>query len=56
MSNYQLNKFACFLFFFFIGFTSWKAEQPLQVMELLEKEAQKGESIQEISLERTHSQ
>ena len=33
-----------------------KTEQPLQGMELQEKEAQKYERIQEISLERNHSQ
>ena len=31
------------------------AEQPLRVMELQEKEAQKGYSVQEICLERTCS-
>ena len=31
-----------------------KAEQPLQDMELQEKEAQKDQSIQEISLERAY--
>ena len=36
-------------------FTPHKAEQPLQGMELQEKEAQKDQSIQEISSERTYS-
>ena len=31
-----------------------QGEQPLQGMELQEKEAQKDQSIQEISLERTY--
>ena len=31
-----------------MGFTPCKAEQPLRGMELQEKEAQKGSSIQEI--------
>ena len=38
-----------------MGFTPGKAEQPLRGMELQEKEAQKGQSIQEICLERTYS-
>ena len=37
-------------------FTPWNSEQPQQGMELQEKEAQKDKRIQEISLERTHSQ
>ena len=36
-------------------FTPHKAEQPVQGMELQEKEAQKDQSIQEISSERTYS-
>ena len=44
--------FFIFLFFFFkLGFTTSKAEQPLQGLELQEKEAQKDYSIQEICLE-----
>ena len=35
--------------------TPCKAEQPLQGMELQEKEPQKDEIIQNISLERTYS-
>ena len=42
------------LFFKKLGFTPYKAEQPLRGMELQEKEAQKGYSIQEICLERTY--
>ena len=38
-----------------MGFTPCKAQQPLQGMDLQEKEAQKGQSIQEISLQRTYS-
>ena len=41
--------------FFQLGFTPCKAEQPLQGMELQEKEAQKNYSIQETCLERTYS-
>ena len=37
------------------GFTPCKAEQLLRGMELQEKEAQKDQSIHEISLERTYS-
>ena len=44
-----------FFFFFWLGFTPHKAEQPLRGMKLQEKEAQKDESIQEICLERTYS-
>ena len=43
------------VFFYNLGFTPCKAEQPLQGMELQEKEAQKDYSIQEICLERTYS-
>ena len=39
-----------------MGFTPYKAEEPLQGTELQEKEAQKDGRIQEMSLERTHSQ
>ena len=31
-----------FIFFFKLGFTPYKAEQPLKGMELQEKEVQKG--------------
>ena len=41
---------------FKLGFIPCKAEQPLQGMELLEKETQKDEGVQEICLERTYSQ
>ena len=44
-----------FLFIFYLGFTPCKAEQPLRGMVLQEKGAQKGESIQEICLERIYS-
>ena len=44
-----------FLKFFLLEFTPCKAEQPLQGMELQEKEAQKYYSIQEICLEKTYS-
>ena len=37
--------------FFKLGFTPCKAEQPLQSMELQEKEARKDLSIQEVCLE-----
>ena len=43
------------LLFFKLGFNPCKAEQPLQGMELWEKEAQKAYSIQEVCLERTYS-
>ena len=43
------------LLFFKIFIHSCKAEHPLQGMELQEKEAQKDQSIQEISLKRTYS-
>ena len=58
-SNYpflwDIETFLDFLskLFFQLGFTPCKAEQPLQGMELPEKEAQKDYSIHEISLERT---
>ena len=42
-------------FIFFVGIRSIKAEQPLQGMELQEKEAQKDYSIQENSLEGIYS-
>ena len=41
--------------FFKLGFTPCKAEQPLQGMELQEKETQKDQGIQEICLERIYS-
>ena len=47
--------YRCLLISFLLGFTPCKAKQPLQGMELQEKEAQKDESIQEISLEKTYS-
>ena len=44
------------LFFFFkLGFTPYQAEQPLQGMELQEKETQRDSGIQEICLERNYS-
>ena len=42
-------------FFFKLGFTSCKAEQPLQGMELQEKETQKDKGTQKICLVRTYS-
>ena len=60
----RLNKFLLVInwtvnFFFFGvgggGFTPCKAEEPLQSMELQEKETQKDSGIQEICLERTYS-
>ena len=45
-----------FFFFFKLRFTPSNVAQPLQGMELREKEAQKDENIQGISLERTYSQ
>ena len=38
-----------------LGFTPCKAEQPLESMELQEKETQKDQGIHEICLERTYS-
>ena len=43
-----------FFIFFKLGVTPCKAEQPLQGMELQEKEAQKDYSMQEMWLERTY--
>ena len=43
------------ILFLKLGFTPCKAEQPLQGMEIQEKEAQKDYTIQEIYLERTCS-
>ena len=43
------------VFFYNLGFTPCKAEQPLQGMELQENEAQEGLSITEIYLERSYS-
>ena len=43
------------IFFFYLGFIPCKAEQPLQRMELPEKETKKDYGIQEIYLERTYS-
>ena len=40
-----------FSFFYYLGFTPCKAEQPLRGMELQEKEAQKDQSTQEFYLE-----
>ena len=45
-----------YLIFFSGGFTRCKAEQPLQGMELQEKETPKDKGIQEIYLERTYTQ
>ena len=42
-------------FFFKLGFTPCKAEQPLQGVELQEKETQKDEGIQQICLGKTYS-
>ena len=53
-SAYNLNLVSFHVVLFFpLGFTPSKAEQPLQVMELLEKEAQNDYSIHEIFFERT---
>ena len=41
--------------FFYLGFTPCKAEQPLQGMELQEKETQKDQGIQGFCLEKTYS-
>ena len=53
-----LSQFPLTLFVFFLklGFTPCNAKQPLQGMELQEKEPQKDYRIQEISLEWTYSQ
>ena len=55
--KYNFFVYLPFFFFFFFksGFTSCKAEQPLQGMELKEKETQKDLSKHEICLERTYS-
>ena len=42
------------IFFFKLVFTPCKAEQPLQGIELKEKETQKKLSTQEIYLQRTY--
>ena len=44
-----------FNFFFLLGFTPCKAEQPLQGMEFKEKETHKDYGTQEICLERAYS-
>ena len=44
-----------FFFFFLLGFTPWKAEQPLRAMELQEKKHKKDYWVQKICLERTYS-
>ena len=45
-----------FLFFLLLlGFTPWKAEQPLRGMVLQEKKHKKDYSIPKICLERTYS-
>ena len=44
-----------FFFFFKLGFTPCKAEQPLRGMELQEKKHKKNYRIQKICLERTYS-
>ena len=55
-SAYILNLVSFHVVLFFpLAFTPCKAEQPLQVMQLQEKEAQKDYSIHEISYERTYS-
>ena len=41
--------------FFQLGFTPCTAQQPMQGMELQEKEAEKDNSIHEICLERTYN-
>ena len=42
LKEIDIKKRACFCFLFFkLGFTQCKAEQPLQGMELQEKETQK---------------
>ena len=41
--------------FFLLGFTPCKAKQSLRGMELLQKETQKDQNIQEICSERTYS-
>ena len=52
----NLNIFSLIFFFFFkLLFTPCKAEQPLQGMDLQEKETQKDQGTQEICLERTYS-
>ena len=51
-----LSQFQLTFFFLKLGFTPCNAEQPLQGMELQEKEPQKDYRIQEISLEWTYSQ
>ena len=51
--NTSLSKHQ-FGFFKNLGFTPYKAEQPLQRMELQQKDAQKYCSIQEICLKRTY--
>ena len=40
------------MYIYKLKFTLWKAEKPLRGMELQEKEDQKGQSIQEIWLDR----
>ena len=37
-----MSFFFFFFFFFLLGFTPWKAEQPLRAMDLQEQEAQKN--------------
>ena len=49
------NKLNFFLWFFLIGIHSLQAEQPLQGMELQEKEMQKDWGMQKICLEKTYS-
>ena len=53
--NYTLLLYYPISFFFFkLGFTPCKAEQPLQGMELQEKKHKKDYRIQKICLERTY--
>ena len=51
----KYDQLSHYLFFFLMGFTPCKTEQPLPGMEFQEKEAQKDLSTQEICLERTYS-
>ena len=57
MCKMILSPGVLFILFFFskFGFTTFKDEQPLQGMDLQEKETQKDKGIQEIWLERTYS-
>ena len=56
LANTSLKKYCWGIFFFFkLGFTPCKSEQPLRGMELQEKKHKKHYRIQKISLERTCS-